>query len=71
MKDRAKAFPRSMHSKSISVTKENPTIISNHTATSKDYRINEGDVYNDVRNSVYETFKTNHGRNYELIKELT
>ena len=71
VKEQVKSLPRTIHNKNISVGKDNPTIISNHAGANKDYRINENDVYNQVRNSVYETFKTKHGRNYELIKELT
>ena len=42
-----------------------------HSTPVKSYRVNEQDVYNYVRNSVFETFKTQNTRNYDLIKELT
>jgi hypothetical protein len=39
-----------------------------HQAPLKDYRINEQNVYNYVRMTIYDTFKPNTSRNYELMK---
>ena len=40
-----------------------------HATPPKDYRINEQDVYNQVRNNVHETFKGTTSRDYQLLKE--
>lgn len=39
-----------------------------HATPPKDFRVNEQDVYNYVRNSVHLTFQGSSSRNYELIK---